>query len=74
MYKYNDKIESLSKEQKEVILRNENSKNLEKLKKKRNNIQKAIKREQKQINKEEIENATNKIFSSKHGYKFFKAI
>ena len=44
------------------------------LKKKRNNIQKAIKREQKQINKEEIENATNKTFSSKHGYKFFKAI
>ena len=44
------------------------------LKKKRNNIQKAIKREQKQINKEEIENSTNKIFSSKHGYKFFKAI
>ena len=30
MYKYNDKIESLSKEQNEVILRNENSKNLEK--------------------------------------------
>ena len=46
--KCNDKIESLSKEQKEIRLKTENSKTLENiidLKKKTNNIQKAIKRE-----------------------------
>ena len=48
--KCNDKIESLSKEQKEIWLKTENSKNVEnviELKKKTNNIKKAIKREQK---------------------------
>ena len=58
--KYNDKVESLSKEQKEIILKVENAEDLEniiELKKKRNNVQKVIKREQKQINKKEIENS-----------------
>ena len=67
--KHNDKIESLSIEQKKIRLKIENSKNSEniiELKKKRRNIQKVIKREQNQINKEEIEDTTNEIISSKH--------
>ena len=67
--KHNDKIESLSIEQKKIRLKMENSKNSEniiELKKKRRNIQKVIKREQNQINKEEIEDTTNEIISSKH--------
>ena len=67
--KHNDKIESLSIEQQKIRLKIENSKNSEniiELKKKRRNIQKVIKREQNQINKEEIEDTTNEIISSKH--------
>ena len=70
--KYNDKVESLSKEPKEIILKVENAEDLEniiELKKKRNNVQKVIKREQKQI-----ENSKNEIINSKHDYKHFKAI
>ena len=67
--KHNDKIESLSIEQKKIRLKIENSKNSEniiELKKKRRNIQKVKKREQNQRNKEEIEDTTNEIISSKH--------
>ena len=67
--KHNDKIESLSIEQKKIRLKIENSKNSEniiELKRKRRNMQKVIKREQNQINKEEIEDTTNEIISSKH--------
>ena len=67
--KHNDKIESLSIEQKKIRLKIENSKNSEniiELKKKRRNIQKVIKREQNQINKEEIEDTIKEIISSKH--------
>ena len=67
--KHNDKLESLFIDQKKIRLKIENSKNSEniiELKKKRGNIQKVIKREQNQINKEEIEDTTNEIISSKH--------
>ena len=56
----------------------ENSKNLENIvelkNKKRDDIQKAIKREKEQINKREIGNATDEIIHSKHVYQFFKVI
>lgn len=55
--RYNDKIEFISKGQKKIRSSIENSKNMEniiELKKKRNNIQKAIKRGQRQIKMQQM--------------------
>ena len=57
-------------------LKIENSKNSEntiELKKKRNNIQKVIKREQKQTNQEQTENP-NEIINLQRNYQFFKVM
>ena len=74
---FNEEIEQLSKEQKEIRLQINNTKDTRKVKQirnQRNQILHNIKKVQEKVTGKEIDNVTNDIAESKHDLQFFKAL